>query len=153
MLRADNQSCTYDASERPRPRIEICFGSNLDREGLTLRPRRWSRAGFKQSPDVVTASLKIADDQKGFATDGRFDLEGFRNVLNLRAEMLGTWGGKPPAPEKYLDLSYYDRALKGLSLCICTTSAYQASEKAILRNVSSVKPSPVPSVYTLRGVS
>jgi ABC-type nitrate/sulfonate/bicarbonate transport system substrate-binding protein len=69
---------------------------------------------LKQSPDVVTASLKIADDQKGFATDGRFDLEGFRNVLNLRAEMLGTWGGKPPAPEKYLDLSYYDRALKGL---------------------------------------
>jgi hypothetical protein len=28
--------------------------------------------------------------------------------------MLGTWGGKPPAPDKYLDLSYYDRALKGL---------------------------------------
>ena len=40
--------------------------------------------------------------------------EGFRNVLRLRADMLGTWGGKPPAPEKYLDLSYYDRALKGL---------------------------------------
>jgi ABC-type nitrate/sulfonate/bicarbonate transport system substrate-binding protein len=69
---------------------------------------------LKQPPDVVTASLKIADDQKGFATDARFDLEGFRNVLKLRAEMLGTWGGKPPAPEKYLDLSYYDRALKGL---------------------------------------
>jgi hypothetical protein len=36
-------------------------------------------------------------------------------VLKLRADMLGTWGGKPPpAPEKYLDLSYYDRALKSL---------------------------------------
>jgi ABC-type nitrate/sulfonate/bicarbonate transport system substrate-binding protein len=69
---------------------------------------------LKQSPDIVTASLKIADDQKGYATDARFDLEGFRNVLKLRAEMLGTWGGKPPAPDKYLDLSYYDRALKGL---------------------------------------
>ena len=67
-----------------------------------------------QSPDIVTASLKIADDQKGYATDARFDIEGFRNVLKLRAEMLGTWGGKPPAPDKYLDLSYYDRALKGL---------------------------------------
>jgi ABC-type nitrate/sulfonate/bicarbonate transport system substrate-binding protein len=67
-----------------------------------------------QSPDVVTASLRIADDQKGYATDARFDIEGFRNVLRLRAEMLGTWGGKPPAPDKYLDLSYYDRALKGL---------------------------------------
>ena len=69
---------------------------------------------LKQSPDIVTASLKIADDQKGYATDARFDIEGFRNVLKLRAEMLGTWGGKPPAPDKYLDLSYYDRALKGL---------------------------------------
>lgn len=69
---------------------------------------------LKQSPDIVTASLKIADDQKGYATDARFDLEGFRNVLKLRADMLGTWGGKPPAPDKYLDLSYYDRALKGL---------------------------------------
>jgi ABC-type nitrate/sulfonate/bicarbonate transport system substrate-binding protein len=69
---------------------------------------------LKQSPDIVTASLKIADDQKGFATDARFDTQGFRNVLRLRAEMLGTWGGKPPAPDKYLDLSYYDRALKGL---------------------------------------
>jgi ABC-type nitrate/sulfonate/bicarbonate transport system substrate-binding protein len=69
---------------------------------------------LKQSPDVVTASLKVADDQKGFAVDGQFDLEGFRNVLALRAEMLGTWGGKPPAPDKYLDLSYYARALQGL---------------------------------------
>jgi ABC-type nitrate/sulfonate/bicarbonate transport system substrate-binding protein len=69
---------------------------------------------LKQSPDVITESLKIADAQKGYAVDGRFDLAGFRNVLQLRADMLGTWGGKPPAPEKYLDLSYYDRALKGL---------------------------------------
>jgi ABC-type nitrate/sulfonate/bicarbonate transport system substrate-binding protein len=69
---------------------------------------------LKLPPDVVAESLKIADAQKGFATDARFDIEGFRNVLKLRAEILGTWGGTPPAPEKYLDLSYYDRALKGL---------------------------------------
>ena len=68
----------------------------------SCRPR-WSRN-----------SMKVADAQKGFATDARFDTEGFRNVLQLRADMLGTWGGKPPAPDKYLDLSYYDRALKGL---------------------------------------
>jgi len=71
-------------------------------------------ARLKLPPDVVTDSLRIADDQKGFASDARFDLDGFRNVLRLRADMLGTWGGKPPAPDKYLDLSYYDRALKGL---------------------------------------
>jgi ABC-type nitrate/sulfonate/bicarbonate transport system substrate-binding protein len=69
---------------------------------------------LKQSPDVMAESLKIADEQKAYAVDARFDLEGFRNVLKLRAEMLGTWGGKPPAPDKYLDLSYYDRALKSL---------------------------------------
>ena len=71
-------------------------------------------ARLKMPPEIVAESLKLADDQKGFAVDSRFDLEGFRNVLQLRADMLGTWGGKPPAPEKYLDLSYYDRALKGL---------------------------------------
>ena len=71
-------------------------------------------ARLKLPPEVVAESLKVADDQKGFATDARFDTEGFRNVLKLRADMLGTWGGTPPAPDKYLDLSYYDRALKGL---------------------------------------
>jgi ABC-type nitrate/sulfonate/bicarbonate transport system substrate-binding protein len=50
----------------------------------------------------------------GLAPDARFDMEGFRTVLALRAEIEGQWGGKPPAPEKYLDFSYYDRALKRL---------------------------------------
>ena len=51
------------------------------------------------------------DKQEGFAKDGRFDLEGFKNVLRLRAEYEG---GTPAAPEKYLDLSYYQEALKGM---------------------------------------
>ena len=41
-------------------------------------------------------------------------LIGFRTVLALRAEIEGQWGGRPPAPEKYLDLGYYERALKRL---------------------------------------
>ena len=65
-------------------------------------------------PDAVAQSLQVAFDQKGFATDAKFDMEGFRSVLKLRAEMLGTWGGTPPAPDKYLDLSYYQRAIAGL---------------------------------------
>ena len=36
-------------------------------------------------------------------------------VLALRAEMEGMWGGKPPAADKYLDLSYYERALRRVS--------------------------------------
>lgn len=48
----------------------------------------------------------------GLASDARFNLEGFRNVLSLRAEMEGQWSGVAPDPAKYLDLSYYDRALR-----------------------------------------
>ena len=44
----------------------------------------------------------------------RLDMDGSRKVLKLRAEIEGQWGGTPPSPEKYLDLSYYERALAGL---------------------------------------
>lgn len=50
----------------------------------------------------------------GLTPDARFDLQGFRNLLALRAEIEGAWGGKPPAPEKYYDLRYYEAALKRL---------------------------------------
>ena len=50
----------------------------------------------------------------GMAKDAKFDLEGFKNVLKLRAEIEGQWGGYPPAPDKYFDLSYYNKALAGL---------------------------------------
>jgi ABC-type nitrate/sulfonate/bicarbonate transport system substrate-binding protein len=69
---------------------------------------------LKLTPDMAARSLQLVLDQKGFAADAKFDMEGFRNALKLRADMLGTWGGTPPAPEKYLDLSYYQRALAGL---------------------------------------
>lgn len=46
----------------------------------------------------------------GLSKDCALDMPGFRNVLALRAEMEGQWGGKPPAPEKFLDMSYFERA-------------------------------------------
>jgi ABC-type nitrate/sulfonate/bicarbonate transport system substrate-binding protein len=65
------------------------------------------------APDVAAAVYDVVTDkQEGFAKDGRFDLEGFKNVLALRAEYEG---GTPAAPERYLDLSYYQQALKGLT--------------------------------------
>jgi len=64
--------------------------------------------------DIAHAAVDNAVAQKAYATDARLDMAGFRNVLRLRAEMLGTWGGTPPAPDRYLDLSYYHRALEGL---------------------------------------
>jgi ABC-type nitrate/sulfonate/bicarbonate transport system substrate-binding protein len=64
------------------------------------------------APDIAAAVYDVVTDkQEGFATDGRFDLEGFKNVLALRAEYEG---GTPAAPERYLDLSYYQQALAGL---------------------------------------
>ena len=48
---------------------------------------------------------------KGFHKDAALDMDGVRNVLKLRAQFEG---GTPAAPEKYIDLSYYQKALAGL---------------------------------------
>ena len=65
--------------------------------------------------DIATRAHEIATDPaEGFAKDAALDLEGFRNVLKLRATHLGTWGGVAPAPEKYIDLGYYQKAFAGL---------------------------------------
>ena len=70
---------------------------------------------LKLPEDVAAQAYAIATDPaEGFAKDAALDLEGFRNVLKLRATHLGTWGGVAPAPEKYIDLSYYQKAFAGL---------------------------------------
>jgi ABC-type nitrate/sulfonate/bicarbonate transport system substrate-binding protein len=68
---------------------------------------------LKVTPEVAGRTLELMTDPKfGIAPDARFDMQGFRNVLALRAEIEGSWGGKAPEPEKYVDLSYYEGALK-----------------------------------------
>jgi len=70
---------------------------------------------YKIDPKVADRTWELLTDPKfGLARDARFDMQGFRNVLALRAEIEGSWGGKPPAPERYVDLSYYENALKKL---------------------------------------
>jgi ABC-type nitrate/sulfonate/bicarbonate transport system substrate-binding protein len=70
---------------------------------------------LKLPPDVAAkAYTAVTDPGDGFMKDATFNMEGFKNVLKLRAEIEGQWGGKPPAPEKYFDLSYYDKAMAGL---------------------------------------
>ncbi|MES2401196.1 MAG: ABC transporter substrate-binding protein [Pseudomonadota bacterium] len=67
---------------------------------------------FKLPPAVAAQSYAALNTPGfGMATDARLSLEGFRNVLAMRAEIEGQWGGKAPDPAKYLDLSYYERAL------------------------------------------
>jgi ABC-type nitrate/sulfonate/bicarbonate transport system substrate-binding protein len=64
---------------------------------------------MKLPEDVAAESFALyADPQEGFAKDAQISLEGLRNVLKLRAEITG---GTATEPAKYLDLSYYQRAL------------------------------------------
>jgi ABC-type nitrate/sulfonate/bicarbonate transport system substrate-binding protein len=68
---------------------------------------------LKLPPDMAAQSLKLmAEPGFGFARDAAFDMAGFNNVLALRAEVEG---GTPADPQRYIDLSYYDRAMKLLN--------------------------------------
>jgi len=69
---------------------------------------------------LLVARLKLPEDiaaqsydatLKGFQKDGALDMEGVKNVLKLRAQFEG---GTPADPAKYLDLTYYQKALAGM---------------------------------------
>jgi ABC-type nitrate/sulfonate/bicarbonate transport system substrate-binding protein len=51
---------------------------------------------------------QLIDPAFGFTPDARFDRQGFRNMMALRAEVEGK---TTAAPERYLDFSYYDHAM------------------------------------------
>jgi ABC-type nitrate/sulfonate/bicarbonate transport system substrate-binding protein len=62
--------------------------------------------------DIAASSVEAAVGPRGgLAKDARIDMIGFANTLRLRAEMMG--GDRNADPQKYLDLSYYERALAG----------------------------------------
>ena len=65
--------------------------------------------GLKLPEDVAAACYEQA--MTGLAKDAAFDMEGFKNVLALRARHTGA---ATLAPEKYVDLSFYQKALAGL---------------------------------------
>jgi ABC-type nitrate/sulfonate/bicarbonate transport system substrate-binding protein len=65
---------------------------------------------LKMPPDIAAKSLALmAEPGFGFAPDAKFDMAGFANVLALRAEVEG---GQDADPARYIDLSYYDRAMR-----------------------------------------
>jgi ABC-type nitrate/sulfonate/bicarbonate transport system substrate-binding protein len=67
---------------------------------------------YHLSPEIAAEDYEVSVTRPGgYAKDAQFDLRGFENVLKLRAEVEGQWGGYPPAPDKYYDPSYYDAAL------------------------------------------
>jgi ABC-type nitrate/sulfonate/bicarbonate transport system substrate-binding protein len=84
---------------------------------------RWVRDAANHAPSIalLTDKLKISpraaertyellmDPGFGFTPDAKLDLEGFNNVLAMRAEVEG---GQPASPQRYLDLGVYDRAMR-----------------------------------------
>jgi ABC-type nitrate/sulfonate/bicarbonate transport system substrate-binding protein len=103
-------------------------GALLERYiGAYLESQRWVRRPENRAACVELLMDKLAiprevaersyavlvDPARGFTPDARFDREGFRNLLALRAEIEGKGSGAR-APESYFDLSYYGRALAAL---------------------------------------
>lgn len=87
-----------------------------------LEALRWARdpANKAEAIKLYVAGLKLPEDvaaqcydaaMSGLARDAALDMEGFRNVLALRARHTGS--GELNA-DKYIDLSYYRKALAGL---------------------------------------
>ncbi len=67
------------------------------------------------APDIATRAFEIATAPgTAFALDAALDLAGLENVLRIRAEVEGQWGGVPPAPQGFLDLTHHARALAGM---------------------------------------
>jgi ABC-type nitrate/sulfonate/bicarbonate transport system substrate-binding protein len=70
--------------------------------------------------EKLTLDRKIAErtydllvvPSSGFTPDARFDVEGFRNMLALRAEIARKAETEAAPPERYVDLHYYDEAMK-----------------------------------------
>jgi ABC-type nitrate/sulfonate/bicarbonate transport system substrate-binding protein len=73
---------------------------------LLMTKRELSRSLATRSYDLMI------EPGFGFNPDARLNAEGFDNVLKLRQEVEG---GPAPSPAKYLDLSYYDRAMTRLA--------------------------------------
>jgi ABC-type nitrate/sulfonate/bicarbonate transport system substrate-binding protein len=74
---------------------------------IALMGKEW-----KLTPEIAATTYSVTVERVGgLEKDARFDLDGFKNVLKIRAEVEGQWQGQPPEPEKYFDLSFYTAAL------------------------------------------
>lgn len=66
---------------------------------------------LKISAEVAAQAVELeVGPNGGLAKDASFDMVGFKNTLKLRAELEG--GDPNVSPDKYIDLSYHQRALQ-----------------------------------------
>lgn len=94
----------------------------IEGQRLVMNPARRAQMidllvrSFKLDPVAAAGTYEaLLTPGAGLAPDARFNTEGFRAVLAIRAEMEGMWGGTPPAPGKYMDLSSYEQAIQKCS--------------------------------------
>jgi ABC-type nitrate/sulfonate/bicarbonate transport system substrate-binding protein len=68
---------------------------------------------LKLNRDIAERTYDLLiDPVSGFTPEAKFDVEGFRNMLALRAEIARKAETEAVAPERYVDLHYYDDAMK-----------------------------------------
>jgi hypothetical protein len=67
-------------------------------------------------PDIAREAYQVATAPgTGITPDAHVDIPGFTNVLQLRANVEGQWGGVAAKPERYLDMSYHTQALDSIN--------------------------------------
>ena len=105
-------------AEKNRPLLERYLAAYIEALRWALDPKNRTEAvamlvsNLKLPPDIAERTYALLSEPNfGFAPDARLNLEGFRNMLALRAEVEQPGATLPP-PERYLDLGYYERALQ-----------------------------------------
>jgi ABC-type nitrate/sulfonate/bicarbonate transport system substrate-binding protein len=89
-----------------------------------IEAQRWimNPANKEKVIDIVVRQTKLPRElangiyqmdtgPNGLAKDAAIDVQRFSNVLKFRAEVEGSWNGKAPAPERYYDAAYHEKAL------------------------------------------
>lgn len=90
-----------------------------------VEAQRWllDPANKTQVVSLIAREYKLSEDLAneaytswivapgGLQPDAELNLDGFRNVLQLRADIEHTWKEQIPGPEKYYDSAYYKAAL------------------------------------------
>ena len=67
---------------------------------------------LKLSPELAAKTYAaLVDPRFGVTPEAKLDVDGLRNVLAIRAEFTGQWGGVPPSPDRYLELGPYARGI------------------------------------------
>jgi ABC-type nitrate/sulfonate/bicarbonate transport system substrate-binding protein len=99
--------------------LEQYLAACIEGQRLVMDPQRRGEmlsllaSRFKLAPAAAEGTYAaLLTPGAGLAPEARFDLTGFRTVLAIRAELEGMWGGVPPDPAPYLELSHYDVALR-----------------------------------------